>query len=219
MDSENRSPSAPLASQSTSSPTPQKSRLDAVRAFLRNRWRRILFVCLAFLPGLLCGVIGVVVILFVISPDSSVVVNPPAPGTNAIVVQGGTAYITHLVDNALQTSGLPGSIQHVQVTLARGDQATIRGVDQITILGIGTTRNFTIIIQPYVASCQVKVHVLHVDLGGIAVTAFASQFEGQINTQIQVNTSKLPAGFTYCTTSVRTDPQGVFVTYSAIPKA
>lgn len=219
MDSESRLPSAPLASQSTSSPTPHKPRLDTVRASMRGQKGHMLFVCIAFLLGLLCGVIGIFVLLFAVSSDNSAVANPSVPSTNAIVVQIGPAYITHLVSNVLQTSGLPGSIQNVQVTLASGDQATITGVDQITVLGIGTTRHFTIVIQPYVAACQVKVHVLHVDLGGIAVTGFAALFEGQINAQIQVNTSKLPGGFTYCTTSVRTDAQGVYVTYSATPIA
>jgi hypothetical protein len=186
---------------------------------MRGRIRRILFICIAFLLGLLCGVIGIFVLLFTISPDNSAVANPSTPSTNAIVVQLGSAYVTHLVGNALQSTGLPGSIQNVQVTFANGDQATMTGLDQITVLGIGTTRHFTIVIQPYVASCQVKVHVLHVDLGGIAVTGFATLFEGQINSQIQVNTSKLPGGFTYCTTSVRTDPKGVYVTYSATPIA
>ena len=217
MDSESRFPPAPVASQSTSSSTPHKSRLDTVRAWMRGRIVRILIACILFLLGLLCGIIGIFVLLFAISPDNPVVANPPAPGTNDIVVQIGTAYITHLVSNALKTSGLPGNIQNVQVTFASGDSANITGDDQINVLGIGTTKHFTIVVQPYVASCQVHVRVLHVDLGGIPVTSFASLFEGQINSQIQVNTSKLPAGFTYCTSSVHTEPQGVFVTYSAKP--
>ncbi len=219
MDSESQFPSAQLSSQSTSSPAPRKSRFTTVLVSIRGRLGRILFVCIAFLLGLLCGVIGIFVLLFAVSSDNSAVANPSAPSRNAIVVQVGSAYITHLVSNALQTSGLPGSIQNVQATFASGDQATITGSDQITVLGIGTTRRFTIVIQPYVASCQVRVHVLHVDLGGIAVTGFAALFEGQINSQIQVNTSKLPGGFTYCTTSVRTDAQGLYVTYSATPIA
>lgn len=217
MDSESRLPSAPLASQSSSLPPPHTSRFDTIRAAMRGRVGRVLFAGMLFLPGLLCGIIGTLVLLFAISADNPAVANPVATGTSDIVVQVGTAYITHTVSNALQSSGLPGSIQNVQVTLATGDAATITGADQITVLGVGTTRTFTIVIQPYIATCQVKVHVLHVDLGGIAVTGFASLFEGQINSQIQVNTSKLPAGFTYCTSSVRTDPQGVFVSYSAKP--
>lgn len=218
MDSESQQPSAPLVPPSTSTSTPLPSYPDRVRVPVRGRIRRVLFACILFLLGLLCGVIGIFVLLFVISSDNSPVATPSAPTTNAIVVQVSSAYITHLVSNALQSSGLPGSIQNVQVTLATGDSATITGDDEISVLGIGTTKHFTMVIQPYVASCQVKVHVLHVDLGGIAVTGFATLFEGQVNSQIQVNTSKLPSGFTYCTSSVRTDPQGVYVTYSATPE-
>jgi hypothetical protein len=213
MDSESRLPTASLASQSSSLPPPRRSRFDT----MRGRVGRILVACILFLLGLLCGIIGVLVLLFAVSSDNSPVANPGVPASSDIVVQVGTEYITHIVSNALQSSGLPGNIQNVQVTLAIGDSATLVGDDQISVLGIGTTRHFTIVIQPYIASCQVHVHVLHADLGGIAVTGFASLFEGQINSQIQVNTTKLPSGFTYCTSSVRTEPQGVFVTYSAKP--
>lgn len=225
MDPEHQLPSAPLASQPLSSqalpevspPAPHTSRLNRLRALTSSRMRRVLLACIFFLFGLLCGIVGIFVLLLGVSSDNAAVVNPSPPATNGIVVQVGSAYITKLVSNALKTSSLPGSIQNVQVTLANGDQATITGSDQISVLGIGMTRHFTVVIQPYVSSCQLHVHVLHADLGGIPVTGFAAAFEGQINSQIQVNLSKLPRGFTYCTTSVRTDLQGVYVTYSATP--
>lgn len=217
MDSESRLPSESLASQSPSLPPPHTSRFGTIRATMRGRVGCIPIACILFLLGLLFGIVGIFVLLFAISPDSPAVANPVPPGTSDIVVQVGRVYITHVVSNALQSSGLPGSIRNVQVTLASGDAATVTGDDQISVLGIATTKHFTIVIQPYVASCQVHVHVLHVDLSGIAMTGFASLFEGQINSQIQVNTSKLPAGFTYCTSSVRTDPQDVYVTYLAKP--
>jgi hypothetical protein len=228
MDPDRQFPSAPLVSQPLSSqalpevspptpPAPRSSRLNRLRALTSSRMRRVLLACIFFLFGLLCGIVGIFVLLFIANTDNAVVANPLPPATNDIVVQVGATYITHLVSNALQSSGLPGTIQNVQVTFTSSDQATITGADQISVLGVGTTRHFTIIIQPYVSSCRVNVHVLHADLGGIAVTGFASAFEGQVDSQIQVNPSKLPGGFTYCTTSVRTDPQGVFVTYSAKP--
>lgn len=228
MDPDRQLPSAPLVSQplssqalpelpSPTSPAPRSSRLDRLRALTSNRMRFVLLACICFLFGLLCGVGGIFVLLVGASADNGVVANPSPPATNDIVVQVGAAYITKLVSNAMQASGLPGSIQNVQVTLANGDKATITGSDQITVLGIGTTRHFTIVIQPYVFSCQVQVNVLHADLGGIPVTRFVSAFEGQVNSRIKVNLTKLPEGFTYCTTSVRTDSQGVFVTYSARP--
>lgn len=215
MDSESRLPSEPLVAQSSSLPPSHKSRFGTIR----GRVGRVLIGCILFLLGLLCGIVGILILLYAISPDKPAVANPAAPATSDIVVEVGRAFMTHIVNNALQTSGLPGSIQNVQMTLASGDSATVTGSDQISVLGIGTTRHFTIVLQPYIASCQVNVHVLHADLGGIPMTGFASLFEGQINSQIHVNTSKLPAGFTYCTSGVRTDPQGVYVTYSVQPVA
>ena len=218
MDSEHRIPAASPTPQSTSLP-PRKSRLATFRATLQGRRGRIFYAALFFLSGLLFGIIFIFVLLFAISPDNSAIPTPVPPSTSDIVVQVGRTYITHIVSGALQSSGLPGSIQNVQVTFATGDSATITGNDTISVLGIGTTRHFTIVLQPYVAACQVHIHVLHIDLDGITVTSFASLFESQINSQIQVNTSKLPRGFTYCTTSVHTGPQGVYVTYSAKPVA
>lgn len=231
MDPDRPLPSAPPVSQPLSSqavpevspPTLsvpsslRSSRLNPLRALTSSRIRRVLLACIFFLFGMICGIVGIFVLLLGASADNAVVANPSPPATNAIVVQVGPAYITKLVSNALQASGLPGNVQNVQVALANGDRATITGSDQISVLGIGTIKHFTIVIQPYVSSCQMNVHVLHADLGGIPVTGFASAFEGQINSQIQVNLTKLPRGFRYCTTSVRTDSQGVFVTYSATP--
>ena len=220
MDSESQLPSASQSSQlslSAGPPAAHKSRFATLRVLIGSRPGRILFACIIFLVGLLCGVIGTFVLLFAVSTDSPAVTNSPAPATNDIVVQVGASYITHLVSNALQSSGLPGSIQNVQVTFVNGDQGTVSGEDQISVLGIGTSKHFTMVIQPFVAACQVKVHVLHADLGGIPATGFAPVFEGQINQRIPDNTSKLPGGFTYCVTSVSTTLEGLSVTYSAKP--
>ncbi len=121
MDSENRPPSASLAARSASLPPPHRSRVFTTR----GRVGRILIACILFLLGLLCGIIGVFVLLFAISSDNPAVANPVVPATSDIVVQIGKAYITHIVSNALQSSGLPGNIQHVQVTLANGDSGDL----------------------------------------------------------------------------------------------
>lgn len=209
--------SAPLSSPLPAHQQPRKPRFARMRGWLRSRAGRIISLCLVLLLGILVGVSGMVVLVFAFSADNAPVANPPAPGSSAIVVQIGQAYITHLVSNALQSSGLPGTVQNVQMTFANGDQLTITGDDVIGVLGVGISHHFTIVLQPYVSACQIQVHVLHADLGGLTMTQFATVFEGQINQQIQVNTSKLPKGFTYCTTSVRTDTSNVYVTYAATP--
>lgn len=211
-------PTAPLSSPLPAhQQSPRNPRFARTRRWLRSRTGRVVSLCLVFLLGLLLGAVGIVVLAFSFSADNAAVANPPVSGSSAIVVQIGQAYITHLVSNALQSSGLPGTVQNVQVTPANGDQLTITGDDVIGVLGVGISHRFTIVLQPYVSACQIKVHVLHADLGGLTVTQFATVFEGQINQQIQVNTSKLPKGFTYCTTSVRTDTSNVYVTYAATP--
>src|SRR2546426_677611 len=54
-------------------------------------------------------------------------------------------------------------------------------------------------------------------LSGIPITGFVSNFESQLNQQLESGPSNLPKGFVYCKTSVRTDPQGVYITISATP--
>jgi hypothetical protein len=58
---------------------------------------------------------------------------------------------------------------------------------------------------------------VHADFSNIPVTRFTQNFESQINQQLQKKPEGLPGGFQYCTTGVRTEPAGMFVTYSATP--
>jgi hypothetical protein len=112
---------------------------------------------------------------------------------------------------------MPGNISNVAVDLALGDQMTINGDDGFSLLGIGVTKHFTIVVQPYVSNCVLQIHVVHADVSSIPVTGFVQSFESHINQQLQQKPSGLPKGFQYCTTGVRTTPAGMFVTYSAVP--
>jgi len=103
---------------------------------------------------------------------------------------------------------------HVQVTFERGDRMIINGDDQIAL---GFTGHFTIVVQPLIASCRLKIHVLQANLAGIPITGFVAMFEDQVNQQLQSKPATLPSGFVYCETSVRTDPQGLYLTVSAKP--
>jgi len=182
----------------------------------RPRARRILrflILLLALLLGLILGVTGVMLYLLAISGNNSVLATPLPPQTNDISVQIGPLYITRIVEKDLQAAGMNG-VSNVAVTLATGDQVTIEGDDQ---LFLGVTRHFTIVAQPIVEDCQLKMHILHADLSGIPITGFVSNFESQLNQQLESGPSNLPKGFVYCKTSVRTDPQGVYITISATP--
>jgi len=168
------------------------------------------------LMGVVLGIGIALLCAFAISGDSARLVTTPARKGN-ITVQADKAFLTHLVEKNLRASGLPGNIKNVQVTLVSGDQMTINGDDEFSLLGIGLTRQFTVEVQPYVSTCQLQIHVLHADLADIPVTEFARAFESQINQQLQMKSTGLPSGFTYCMVGVRTEPTGMFVMYSATP--
>ncbi len=197
---------------------PRSPRFARIRTRLRSRTGRIILPSLTFLLGILIGVGAILLYALSIAGDGQILITSTSHEAGDIIVQVGPAYITHIVASDLQSSGLPGQVSNVKVTLARGDQITITGDDQFTLLlGVGVTKHFTVVVQPLVNDCQLQMHVLHADLQGIAVTGFVANFEGQVNQQLQVKPTNLPKGFVYCATAVRTDPKEVFVTYSATP--
>jgi len=141
----------------------------------------------------------------------------PASSRGDIIVEAERSFITQLVTKNLDSSGMPGQIQRVNVNLTQGSQMMVSGVDVFSILGVHVTRPFTFIVQPYVSSCVLKIHIVHADFSNIPVTRFTQNFESQINQQLQKKPDGLPGGFQYCTTGVRTEPTGMFVTYTAAP--
>src|SRR6266567_9396532 len=111
---------------------------------------------LALLLGLVLGGAGVMIYLLTISGGNSVLATPLPPQTNDINAQVGPLYITRLVEKNLKAAGMNG-VSNISVTLATGDQLTIEGDDQ---LFLGVTRHFTIVAQPIVEDCQLKMHIL-----------------------------------------------------------
>jgi len=201
---------------------PSKPLVPQSPPLTRSRAERIVIPGIAFIFGIGIGVVGLILYTLVIASERRVVVPSLSSPGGDIIVQVGPAYITHLVNTDLRQSGLPGNVENVQVMLADSDrihraQMTITGSEQISTLGIEMTSPFTVVVQPYIEDCQLKVNVLHADFSGITVTAFAASFEGQINQQLVMNPGILPTGFKYCLTNVRTRPQGLFLTYSATP--
>lgn len=195
---------------------PRPPRFASVRAWLRSRRVRRIFPIVTFAVGMVTALL-IIVLVFSVTKDVPPVSMPGSSSQGSIVIQLGPAYITHIVAQALPTAGLPGTVKNVRVTLARGDQMTVDGDDQFSVVGIGFTEHFRVILQPYVHNCQLQIRVLHADLANIPVTGFVSSFESQINQQLQVKSSDFPKGFVYCNTAVRTDPSGLFITYSATP--
>ncbi len=216
-------PQPPSKPSVPNSPPPAQSpRLANVRIWLRSRTGRMVIPGIAFIFGIGIGVVGLILYILSFAGEGRVVATSLPPPGGDIMVQVGPAYITHLLDMDLRNSGLPGNVENVRVTLADSDQIhraqmTITGSEQISALGIGMARPFTVVVQPFIDDCQLKVNVLHADFSGIAVTSFAAAFEGQIDEQLAMKPGTLPASFKYCLTNVRTRPQGLFLTYSATP--
>lgn len=199
---------------------PPKSRfakmLARVRPWLRTRTGRIVVPVVALLLGILVGVLAILLYALTISGARSFIVTTSLPGTGNIIVQADTTYLTDLVKQNLSTSGMPGDISNVSVSLISGAQMTITGNDRFSLFGIGVTRPFTLVVQPYVSACYLQMHVIHADVSDIPVTGLAQMFESSINAQLRSETT-LPQGFTYCAVGVRTEPSGMFITYSATP--
>lgn len=198
---------------------PPPSRFRAVvrgmRAWLRTRTGRIVVPVIALVLGVLIGILSL--LLYGLSGDGTVILAPNSASGN-IIVEADKSFLTQIITKNLRTSGLPGTVQNVDVELTRGSQITI-GADDVftTFLGLSVTKHFTVVVQPYISACVLQVHITHADLSGIPVTGFVQTFEGNINSQLQQKPAGLPQGFTYCTSAVRTEPAGMFITYTAIP--
>lgn len=186
------------------------------RKWLHSRTGRIVVPLVAFILGI---ALSIGVLLLIGSSGDGRHIQAPVPGKGDIIIEADRAFLTHLISMDLRDAGLPGTIQNVQVSLVQGDQMTINGDDVFSMLGIGISRPFTVVVQPYVTSCVLQIHVVHADLSGIPVTGFTPTFESQINRQLSTKPTGLPSGFNYCATAVRTQTDGMFVTYAAIPVA
>lgn len=179
----------------------------------RRRRRHFVIPFITFLLGVILALTAVALYVQSNSAGRTPLPAPQPPNSSDIVVQAGPAYVTHLVDRGLKNSGTLNA-SNVQVAFEHGDRMIVSGDDQIALGFVG---HFSITVQPLISSCQLKIHVLQANLAGIPVTGFAAIFENQVNQQLQSKPTTLPSGFVYCETSVRTDPQGLYLTISAKP--
>ncbi len=191
-----------------------KGRLERVRRWLRSRTGRVLVPIMSLLVGIALGFAG---IFFFGESGAGPIIVLPITSRGNIIVETDNSFITQLVAKNLNNSGMPGQAQNVTVNLIQGDQMIVSGEDVFTFVGVQVSRPFTLIVQPYVSSCVLKIHIVHADISNVPVTSFARSFEDQINQQLAIKPEGLPSGFQYCVSSVRTEPAGMFITYSAIP--
>lgn len=204
-------PSTPLSSHSYKLSKP----LKPAPKQRSGRVRHIIIPLITLLLGVVIGIAAL--FIYGLSGDGQVL-PVPGPGKSDISVVADKAFLTSLITKKLRESGLPGTVENVQVDLANGDQLTINGDDSFSMVGIGLTKHFTIVVQPYINNCSLQIHVVHADLSTIPVTGFAALFESDVNQQFQKKPTSLPQGFQYCATSVSTQAAGMFLTYSAIPE-
>jgi hypothetical protein len=212
-----RSPGQPQPQPSYGPWSPQPSPVP------RSRAGRVVIPIITLLLGIMLGVLGLLLYTSSIGTEGQVLVTPLPPPDGDIISQISPTYMARVVQKDLPNSGLPGIVENVRVQLADSDlihsvQVTITGDDKIGVLGFEMIRHMTVVEQLFVQNCQIQVNVLHADLGWIPVTGFVTAFEGQIDQQLQLKTSDLPSGFTYCVTAVSSKSDGVFVTISATPQ-
>ena len=176
-----------------------------------------ILVIVAFILGIIVTLAGVFgYILFFANGHAQPAASPSSASTPAILVQTKTAYMTQVVQKNMKTPGLPGQLSDAQVSFTHNGPMVITGNIQISILGISTTRQLTLALQPYISSCQLHMHVAQADLEGFPITVFVQSFESQINSQMQMSAG-LPPGFNYCVINVHTETDGLYLTYSATP--
>jgi hypothetical protein len=202
----------------SSAPFPTAS--NSERRTRRPRFAGCLLACIAFLAGIiitLAGVFGYV--LFFASGTPQPVASSSSSSVEAILVETKTAYMTQVVRKniASSASGLPGQVSNAQVSFTHNGPMVITADIQFSILGIGITRQLSLSLQPSISACELHMHVAQADLQGVPITVFVQAFESQINSQMQVQAAGLPPGFTYCVTNVHTEPDGLYLTYSATP--
>ena len=172
---------------------------------------------LLFLLGIMLGILATLFFILFVGHDRIPIQTTSSSQPSSLTVQISSTYLTQLVSGKLKTSGLPGDISNVQVTLTNNNLIQVSGTDSVSVLGIGFSSPFALTLQPYTQSCQPKVRLIHADLGNIPVTNFTQNYEDQINQAIQLKSSDLPAGFNYCATSVHTQSDALSIVYSATP--
>ena len=172
----------------------------------------------ALLLGIVIGILSILVVFLLGGTDRAVVPSSSSSGNDAVVVQLNKTFIAQLIQKQADFSNVPGTITNIQVAQIQQGTITIIADDQIGILGITTTKQLTLQLQPVIENCTVHMHVLHADLQGVPVTNVVATFESQINQTLSQTSASLPKGFTYCATQVRTEAQAIIVSYSATPQ-
>ena len=179
----------------------------------------ILLPTLTFLIGIAVGIVAVLLFILLISgnlPPVPVAMSAASPTPGHVIVHIDAATITPLVEQSLQAAEIPGNITNVQVQFAEGEQMTVTGNYENSIMHVQVSNPFTIELQPLVNECQVQVHILHADFARVPVTRLAALFEDKLNQKMQFISKTTAGNITYCLTAIHTDPAGLSATFTVI---
>ncbi len=201
------SPNQTFPRKWTPSPSPVRS--------VRRPWG---YMGAALVLGILVGAVPFLLIFLLGGGDRLALSSSSSSGKEAVVVQLSKTFLTQLIQKKADFAGVPGTVSNIQITKMQQNSITVTADDQVSVLGISTTKQFTLVLQPVVSNCAMHMRVLHADLQGVPVTNVAASFEDQINQQLGQSNSALPAGFAYCAIKVRTESQALIVSYSATPQ-
>ena len=177
----------------------------------------ILLPVLTLLTGIAVGIAAVLLFILLNSSNQPpVAISAASPTPGHVIAQIDAATITPLIEESLQAAEIPGNITNVQVQFAEGDQMTVTGNYENSIMHIQVNNPFTIVLQPLVNDCRVQVHILHADFARVPVTRLAALFEDKLNQKLQFISKTTAGNITYCLTAIHTDPAGLFATFTVI---
>ncbi len=207
-------PTEPSAPQSkppvpvASVPSPAKKR----------RPLRIALAVLTFLLGIVVG-IAAVPLFFLATPSTNPPITAPPPQPGNVSVQADATLIGPIAEKSLQEAGIPGTITNLQVQFDQGDQLTITGSYQYIVLGVPVTQNVSIVLQPYVGSCSLQMHILSANYGSIPITSFASIFESKMNSKLQqvMPSTVLNGSYAVCISGVHTQTGNIILDITLTP--
>jgi hypothetical protein len=105
------------------------------------------------------------------------------------------------------------------VQFDQGDQITITGSYQYSVLSVSLTQNITIVLQPYVDSCSLQMHILSANYGSIPITSFVSIFESKMNSKLQqvVPSTVLNGSYSVCISDVHTQTGNIILDITLTP--
>ncbi|HEY6406023.1 MAG TPA: hypothetical protein VIY29_01005 [Ktedonobacteraceae bacterium] len=211
------------SSDSETSNAPAEPSAPAAPAPLPARKKRhpfrIALSTVTFLIGLAVGM-AAVFLLILILPATKPPITAPPPQTGNISVQADAALIGPIAQQSLQEAGIPGQISNLKIQFDLGDQMTITGSYQNSILGVSLNQNFSIVLQPYTEACSLKMHILSANYGNIPVTSFASIFENTFNNALQqvIPSTILHGSYALCISGVHTQTGHIIISITLAPK-